>query len=66
MMISGNKRKNKMTCKDCVYYITDEDENGNVTEFHSAKGMEEGFCAIRDLFFTRKKDDEACEDFENE
>ena len=38
------------TCNDCAYYVTDEDENGNVTDFHSAKGKESGFCAIRDLF----------------
>lgn len=51
-----------MTCKDCVYYITDEDENGNVTEYHHSE-KDEGFCAIRDLFFIRKADDEICEDF---
>jgi hypothetical protein len=54
------------TCNDCAYYITDEDENGNVTDFHSAKGKESGFCAIRDLFYNCNKDDEACGDFVNE
>ena len=54
------------TCNDCAYYVTDEDENGNVTDFQSAKGKESGFCAIRDLFYNCNKDDEACGDFVNE
>lgn len=54
------------TCNDCAYYVNDEDENGNVTDFHSAKGKESGFCAIRDLFYNCNKDDEACGDFVNE
>ena len=54
------------TCNDCAYYVTDDDENGNVTDFHSAKGKESGFCAIRDLFYNCNKDDEACGDFVNE
>ena len=54
------------TCNDCAYYVTDEDENGNVTDFHSPKGKESGFCAIRDPFYNCNKDDEACGDFVNE
>lgn len=51
-----------MTCKDCVYYITGEDENGNVTEYHHSE-KDEGFCAIRDLFYVCKADNKACGDF---
>lgn len=54
-----------MTCKECVCYLSDEDENGNVTEFYWAGNKKaEGFCAIRELFYNVKADDEACEDFQ--
>lgn len=51
------------TCGDCVFYLTDEDNHGNVTEFHHAGDSEEGFCAIRDLFTEVKKDEKSCPDF---
>ena len=51
-----------MRCGDCVLYLTDEDESGNVTEFHHCE-TEHGFCGILDLFTGRNKDDKACKDF---
>lgn len=53
-----------MTCNDCEWYTTDEDEKGNVTEFHSARGKDSGFCLIRDLFYIVTKNEKACEDFQ--
>ena len=50
----------KQTCGNCVCYLTDEDDKGNVTEFRHDRNKESGFCATRDLFFTVKKDEKAC------
>ena len=50
-------------CANCCFYTTDEDENGELTEFHHDKNKDEGFCGIRDLFYTVKKDTKACDDF---
>ena len=55
--------ENMATCNDCVCYITDEDENGNETEYHSARGLPEGFCSIKELIHSCKATDEACEEF---
>lgn len=52
-----------MICGNCISYLTDEDDNGNVTEFHHDKNRNTGFCAVRDLFYTVKKDNKACNDF---
>ena len=52
-----------MTCKDCICYLTDEDENGNLTEFHHDKNADEGFCALRDLFYNIKANEKICNDF---
>lgn len=54
------KNKTKRTCGNCSYYLTDEDDNGNVTEFRHDRNKESAFCALRDLFFTVKKDEKAC------
>lgn len=51
------------TCGDCVFYLTDEDNHGNVTEFRHAGDKPEGFCAIRDLFTNVKKDEKSCPDY---
>ena len=51
-----------MTCKDCVCFLDDSDENGNVTDFHHST-KDDGFCAMRDLFYNVKATDKACEDF---
>ena len=48
------------TCGNCSYYLTDEDDKGNVTEFRHDKNKDEGFCAIKELFTVRKKNDAAC------
>lgn len=52
-----------MTCGECVFYVTDEDGEGHLTSFHSAEGLPEAFCAIRDLFTVRRDGDSACTDF---
>lgn len=52
-----------MTCNDCEWYTTDEDERGNVTEFHSARGKDIGFCVIMELFYPVTKHRKACQFF---
>lgn len=39
------------TCGTCVCYLT---------EFRHDRNKESGFCALRDLFLTVKKDEKAC------
>ncbi|MGP1594738.1 MAG: hypothetical protein ACTTH8_05790 [Treponema sp.] len=50
-------------CGNCAYYMTDEDADGTVTDFHHDKNKDEGFCAIRDLFYTVSRDERACADW---
>lgn len=53
----------KRTCGNCVYYLTDEDDKGNVTEFRHDRNKDEGFCAIKELFTERKQDAKPCADY---
>lgn len=53
----------KQTCGNCSYYLTDEDDKGNVTEFRHDRNKDEGFCAIQPLFTVRKKNDKICSDY---
>ena len=55
----------RQTCGNCICYLddTDEDENGNVTNYHHDRNKDEGFCAIQPLFTVRKKDDKICSDY---
>ena len=53
-------------CGTCIYYLTDEDTFGNVTDFHHDRSKDEGFCAIRDLFYTVQHDESACVDWEDD
>ena len=48
------------TCGNCIYYMTDEDTDGNFTDFHHDRNKEEGFCIIRDLFYTVTRNERAC------
>lgn len=41
-------------CGNCAYYMTDEDTD---------KNKDDGFCAIRDLFYTVSRDEKACADW---
>ena len=50
-------------CGNCAYYITDEDADGNFTDFHHDRNKDEGFCIMRDLFYTVKRDERACVDW---
>lgn len=50
----------KQTCSTCSCYLTDEDKDGNVTEYFHDKNKDEGFCAIKELFTVRKKNNAAC------
>lgn len=50
-------------CGNCVSYLTDEDENGNIAEFHHDRNKESGFCALRDLFYIVKKSEKPCEEY---
>jgi hypothetical protein len=34
------------TCGNCSYYLTDEDDKGNVTEYRHDRNKPTGFCAI--------------------
>lgn len=50
----------KKTCGNCICYLDDEDKDGNVTEYFHDKNKDEGFCAIKELFTVREKNDAAC------
>ena len=50
-------------CGNCIYYMTDEDADGKLSDFHHDKNKSEGFCIIRDLFYTVKRDEKACIDW---
>lgn len=50
-------------CGNCVSYLTDEDEKGNLAEFHHDRSKESGFCALRDLFYIVKKDRKPCGEY---
>jgi len=43
--------------------MTDEDTDGNFTDFHHDRNKDEGFCIMRDLFYTVKRDERACVDW---
>lgn len=45
----------KQSCSTCSCYLTDEDKDGNVTEYFHDKNKDEGFCAIKELFTVRQK-----------
>lgn len=51
-----------MTCGQYICYLTDVDENGDLTEFHHCTEAE-GFCSMLPLFTVRKATDEACNNF---
>ena len=53
-----------MTCSQCGYYLTDEDEKGNITEFHHDRTKPEGFCGKRELFHTVRRNSTACQEAE--
>ena len=54
------KQNIRNTCGNCIYYMTDEDTDGNFTDFHHDRNKDEGFCIIRDLFYTVTRDERAC------
>ena len=54
------------TCKTCIFYLTDEDEHGNVIEFEHNANKSEGFCACRDLFYNVNITTPACEDYKKD
>jgi hypothetical protein len=49
-------------CGDCALFLTDTDENGNVTEFHYSTS-DSGFCPLVGLFYTVYQSDVACDMF---
>lgn len=51
----------KECCGNCINYLTDEDKNGNVTDYHHDRDKKDGFCALRDLFYDVKHDSKACD-----
>jgi len=51
-------------CGNCISYLTDEDDNGKVTDFHHDRNKDSGFCALRDLFYNVEKDEKPCKDWE--
>lgn len=53
----------KHCCGNCAAYLTDEDEKGNVAEFHHDRSKESGFCALRDLFYTVRKNEKPCDEY---
>ena len=55
--------KENWCCGNCISYLTDEDDNGELTEFYHNRNKESGFCALRDLFYTVQKDSRPCEDW---
>lgn len=52
------------TCGNCISYLTDEDDNGKVTDFHHDRDKDSGFCALRDLFYGVEKNEKPCKDWE--
>lgn len=52
-----------MKCSSCIYYLTDEDKEGNLVEFHHDEKVESGFCILHDLFYIREAGDKACKKF---
>lgn len=50
-------------CGNCVCYLTDEDGNGKLTDFHHDRSKDSGFCAIRDLFYGVRKNEKPCKDW---
>ena len=59
---SGSTAKKKC-CGHCAYYMTNMDAEGNLSDFHHDRNMSEGFCIIRDLFYTVWHDERACTDW---
>ena len=55
--------KPKQTCGNCICYLDDTDENGNVTNYHHDRNKPTGFCAIQPLFTERKQDAKPCADY---
>lgn len=53
----------KKTCGNCICYLDDTDENGNVTEYRHDRNKPTGFCAIQPLFTERKQDAKPCADY---
>lgn len=54
-------KKIKEHCGNCVSFLTDEDDKGNVTEFHHDRNKDCGFYAMRDLFYTVQNDSKPCD-----
>ena len=44
-------------------YMTDVDTDGNLSDFHHDRNKAEGFCIVRDLFYTVKNEDGPCADW---
>ena len=55
--------KDERRCGNCAMYLTDEDSEGNATEFHHDGKTVTGFCAIRDLFYTIENGHAPCGDW---
>lgn len=50
-------------CGNCVSYLTDEDKDGNLSEFHHDSRKESGFCSLRDLFYVVEKNEKPCRNY---
>ena len=55
---------NHKCCGNCACYLTDEDDDGKVTDFHHDRNKESGFCATRDLFYGVERTDRPCKEWE--
>ena len=51
------------TCGNCISYLIDENDNGNVTDFHHDRNKDSGFCAIRELFYIVQNDSKPCKNW---
>ena len=51
-----------MTCGECRFYMTDEDEGKLIEHFRYCTD-ENAFCLIKNLFTIVNKNDSACPDF---
>jgi len=56
-------KRSEGECGTCVCYLTDEDEHGNVAEFHHNRNSEQGFCSVRDLFHVVRRKTKACDEY---
>lgn len=62
-LLREKEGSNKERCGNCILFLTDEDKDGNVVDFHHDRKKENGFCAIRELFYIVQNDSKPCKNW---